>query len=102
MVVLGTAGDIAVDMPVQFQPACDAGGDQRLEGPEHGRSTDPSIAPPHPLPEVTGRDLAALRRKRIGDLQPLARHPLAGLTQAVDGRLAGQCPPTTPANAEKA
>jgi len=56
------------------------------------------------IPQILRRDLPADRVEGIGNDEPLAGDPLAGLAQPVGGGRAGrgQCAPTTPAKTEKA
>jgi len=102
VVVLGSARDVGVDVPVLLEAPRDAGGGERLERAEDGRAPDPRLAPPQSIVEVLGRDLPADCRQGVGHEKTLARDALAGLTKAIGGRVDGQCPPTARAKTEKA
>ena len=85
VVVLGPAGDIAVDMAVLLETAGHSRRDERLERAEHGRPTDARLAPSEPLVEVLGSDLAPVGRQGVRHEQALAGHALAGGSEAIGG-----------------
>ena len=100
--VLGPAGNVAVDVAVELEPPGDARNDERLEGAEDGGAADAGVMSVQPPIEILSGHLASGGAQRVGDREALARHALAGLAQAVGGRPAGQCPPTAAANIENA
>lgn len=81
--MLGTAGDVAIDVAVLLEAARDAGDDERFESAEHGGAADAGIASPKAIVEVLGGDAATDGGQRIGDEQALARDALAGRGQPV-------------------
>ena len=83
--MLGTAGDVAVDVAVLLEAARDAGDDERLERAEHRGAADAWIAAPKAVVEVLRRHAATHRGQRIGDEQALPRHALAGGGQPIGG-----------------
>lgn len=83
--MLGTAGNVAVDVAVLLEAARHAGDDERLEGAEHGSAPDAGISSPEPIVEVLRGDAATDGGQRIGDEQALARDALAGRGQPVGG-----------------
>ncbi len=87
--VLGPAGDIAVDMAILLEPAGDACRDEGLERAEYRCPTDPRLSPSEPLVEVLGGDLPPKRGEGVRHEQPLTGHALPGGGEAVGGRGVG-------------
>ena len=79
------AGDVGVDVAVELQAPRHAGVHERLEGAKDGCSTDPGHPSPQAAIELLGRQLAAGRRQRVGDEEPLASDPLPGGTETIGG-----------------
>ena len=83
--VLGAAGDVAVDVPVLLEATRDAGDHQRLERSKDGGAPDARLAAPKPIVQVLGGDPATHRSKGVGDEQPLARDALASGGKPIGG-----------------
>lgn len=102
MVMVGAAGDVAVDVAVKLHAPRDAGGDQAVQRPERGGSADAHIPATQPIVELLRGDLAPGAGECIGHEQPLTRDAQAGPSQPLGDGPISQCPPTAPAKAEKA
>src|SRR5438874_12448288 len=87
MMMSGLAPDVGGDVTGTLQPLRQAGGDQPVQGPEHGRSPDVSVLLSNPLVELLSGGLLAGLGEDAGDGEPLGRQPDAGLLK---GRL-GRC-----------
>jgi manganese/zinc/iron transport system ATP- binding protein len=83
------AGDVGVDVALELEAPRHAGVDESFEGAKDGRSTDTRHPSPQVAIELLGRQLAARRRQRVSDEEPLASDPLTRGAETIRSCQAG-------------